>query len=80
LQDIVFPDGYPFQPLKVKFITKVYHPSISPSGEIFIDILYHLWSPSTTLPGLLITLQSLLGSPELCDLELDYPVDAEVAK
>jgi ubiquitin-conjugating enzyme (huntingtin interacting protein 2) len=80
LQDIVFPDGYPFQPLKVKFITKVYHPNISSSGAIFIDILYHLWSPATTLPGLLISLQSFLCSPELCNPEPDDPVDAEIAK
>src|ERR1700761_7262586 len=25
-QDIVIPDSYPFQPVKMKFITKVYHP------------------------------------------------------
>ena len=80
LQDIVLPDGYPFYPPKVKFITKVYHPNISASGAISIDILYHEWSPRFTLPTLVISLQSFLCSPELCDPGPDDPVDAEVAK
>ncbi|KAI0270979.1 ubiquitin-conjugating enzyme/RWD-like protein [Russula aff. rugulosa BPL654] len=78
--DIVLPDGYPFYPPKVKFITKVYHPNISSSGAISIDILHHQWTPRFTLPTLLISLQSFLCSPELCDPGPDDPVDAGVAK
>lgn len=75
-QDIVIPTTYPFQPVKMKFITKVYHPNISSaSGAICLDILKDAWSPVLTLKSTLISLQSLLCSPEPND-----PQDAEVAK
>ncbi|KAL1410901.1 Ubiquitin-conjugating enzyme E2 1 [Vanrija pseudolonga] len=74
--DIVIPDSYPFEPVKMKFITKVYHPNISSaSGAICLDILKDKWSPVLTLKSTLISLQSLLCSPEPND-----PQDAEVAK
>lgn len=76
VQDIVIPESYPFQPVKMKFITKVYHPNISSaSGAICLDILKDAWSPVLTLKSTLISLQSLLCSPEPND-----PQDAEVAK
>ncbi|KAI0775591.1 ubiquitin-conjugating enzyme/RWD-like protein [Trametes elegans] len=74
--DIQIPDNYPFQPVKMKFITKVYHPNVSSaSGAICLDILKDAWSPVLTLKSTLISLQSLLCSPEPRD-----PQDAEVAK
>jgi ubiquitin-conjugating enzyme (huntingtin interacting protein 2) len=75
-KDIVIPESYPFQPVKMKFITKVYHPNVSSaSGAICLDILKDAWSPVLTLKSTLISLQSLLCSPEPND-----PQDAEVAK
>ncbi|WAQ87306.1 hypothetical protein PtA15_8A210 [Puccinia triticina] len=73
---IEVPPRYPFEPLKMKFITKVYHPNVSSqSGAICLDILKDAWSPVLTLKTTLVSLQSLLCSPEPND-----PQDAEVAK
>ncbi|GAA5902797.1 uncharacterized protein JCM6883_007247 [Sporobolomyces salmoneus] len=73
--DIQAPERYPFEPLKMKFITKVYHPNVSSaSGYICLDILKTSWSPVYTLRTCLVSLQSLLSTPEPSD-----PQDAQVA-
>ncbi|KAK9469693.1 P-loop containing nucleoside triphosphate hydrolase protein [Lipomyces arxii] len=73
--DIKIPQDYPFKPPLMNFDTKVYHPNISSqTGAICLDILKDSWSPVLTLRSSLISLQSLLASPEPND-----PQDAEVA-
>lgn len=63
--DVVYPAGYPSHPMQVKFITRVYHPNISPvSGTICVDILQDGWSPVLNVRTVLISVQSLLSSPE----------------
>lgn len=74
--DIMIPKQYPFEPPKMKFITKIWHPNISSqTGAICLDILKDQWSPALTIKTALLSLQALLCSPEPSD-----PQDAEVAR
>jgi ubiquitin-conjugating enzyme (huntingtin interacting protein 2) len=74
--DIVIPAEYPFEPPKMKFLTKIYHPNVSSqTGAICLDILKDQWSPALTIKTALLSLQALLCAPEPSD-----PQDAEVAK
>ncbi|KAK4414107.1 Ubiquitin-conjugating enzyme E2 27 [Sesamum alatum] len=68
--DITLPDGYPFEPPKMRFATKVCQ-----SGAICLDILKDQWSPALTLKTALLSVQALLSAPEP-----DDPQDAVVAQ
>lgn len=75
LLEIHVPETYPFNPPKVKFLTKIWHPNISSvTGAICLDILKDNWAAAMTLRTVLLSLQALLASPEP-----DDPQDAVVA-
>jgi len=73
--EISIPPSYPFEPPKMKFSTKIWHPNVSSvTGAICLDILKDQWSPALTIKTALLSLQALLSAPEPND-----PQDAEVA-
>ncbi|KAL5011398.1 hypothetical protein ScPMuIL_009949 [Solemya velum] len=76
LLEIKIPETYPFNPPKVKFLTKIWHPNISSvTGAICLDILRDQWAAAMTLRTVLLSLQALLSAAEP-----DDPQDAVVAK
>ena len=72
--ELYLPDEYPMVPPKVLFRTKIFHPNIDKIGRICLDILKDKWSPALQIRAVLISIQSLLSSPNL-----DDPLDEEVA-
>lgn len=71
--EINVPDKYPFDPPRVRFFTKIWHPSVnSISGEVYFG---DGWYPAMTLSDILISLQVLLSTADT-----DRPFDQSVAK
>eukprot|EP00300_Choanocystis_sp_HF-7_P005542 c14135_g1_i2.p1 GENE.c14135_g1_i2~~c14135_g1_i2.p1 ORF type:complete len:134 (+),score=26.64 c14135_g1_i2:605-1006(+) len=58
-----FPVDYPFKPPRVKFITPMYHCNVNKDGGLCLDILKDHWSPALTISKVMLSIQSLLGSP-----------------
>lgn len=74
--DIKIPSDYPFNPPKVQFCTKIWHPNVSSqTGAICLDILKDQWAAAMTLRTVLLSIQALLSAAEP-----DDPQDAIVAK
>ncbi|CAB4035966.1 ubiquitin-conjugating enzyme E2-22 kDa, partial [Paramuricea clavata] len=56
--DISVPETYPFNPPKVKFLTRIWHPNISSvTGAICLDVLKDQWAAAMTLRTVLLSIQ-----------------------
>ncbi|KAM3968881.1 ubiquitin conjugating enzyme 4 [Aphomia sociella] len=74
--EIKVPETYPFNPPKIRFLTKIWHPNVSSvTGAICLDILKDQWAAALTLRTVLLSIQALLAAAEPND-----PQDAVVAK
>jgi len=61
--ELKYPEDYPFKAPAVVFATQIYHPNITPSGKICLDVLADNWSPSYNITTVLQQLQGLLAAP-----------------
>lgn len=71
---LIFDDEYPHSPPEVKFLTKIYHPNINNMGQICLNILRNDWKPTLSARTILLSISSLLASPNAED-----PLDVNVA-
>lgn len=71
-----FPVTYPFEPPKVRFLTKMWHPNIYENGDVCISILHpptedpqsgehpsERWNPAQNVRTILMSIISLLNEP-----------------
>ena len=69
-----FPAQYPFKAPKIKFLTKIYHPSVQlETGDICQDV-FGEWGPTLNAKHCLTVIYSMLQSPES-----DHPLEEEIA-
>lgn len=71
-----FPDTYPFDPPKMRFVDPIFHPNVYPTGEICISILHppgedeqsgelpeERWNPAQRVRTIVLSVVSLLNEP-----------------
>ena len=73
--EIFLTQDYPIAPPKVRFLTRIYHPNIDKVGRICLDIFYDKWSPALHIRICLLSIQSLLSSPNPGN-----PLDCDIAR
>ncbi|XP_075396600.1 ubiquitin-conjugating enzyme E2 C-like isoform X3 [Tenrec ecaudatus] len=69
------PSCYPDNAPTVKFLTPCYHPNVDTQGNICLDILKDKWSALYDVRTTLLSIQSLLGEPNI-----DSPLNTHAAE
>jgi len=69
-----FPTSYPYEAPQVTFSTPCFHPNVDQYGNICLDILKEKWSAAYNVRTVLLSIQSLLGDPNL-----DSPLNGHAA-
>ena len=65
---VLLPDNYPHNAPKIFFITSIFHPNVSCTGEVKMgDLEPDQWCPALTISKLLISVQALLSDANLAD-------------
>jgi ubiquitin-conjugating enzyme E2 G1 len=87
--EMEFPDEFPNNPPKMKFLNEMWHPNIFPDGKVCISILHapgidrfndqespdEKWRPILGVEGILISVMSMLNEPNL-----NSPANVDAAK
>lgn len=73
--DIMFPQSYPTEPPKIKFLCEMFHPNVYKDGSVCLDVLNENWSSSYGVVALLQSIQVLLHQPNP-----NSPANAEAAR
>lgn len=73
--DLKIPNTYPFDPPKLKCITKTFHPNIDQDGNVCLNILREDWKPVLTINSIIYGLLHLFYEPNPED-----PLNKEAAQ
>nr|XP_050051387.1 ubiquitin-conjugating enzyme E2 C-like [Dermacentor andersoni] len=60
-----FPSAYPYESPQVRFETPCFHPNVDTQGNICLDILKEKWTALLDVRTVLLSIQSLLGEPNV---------------
>ncbi|GFR41321.1 hypothetical protein Agub_g2005 [Astrephomene gubernaculifera] len=60
---LTLPADFPASPPKGFFVTKVFHPNVSTTGDICVNVLKRDWTSETTLRHVLMIIRCLLIQP-----------------
>jgi len=73
--EVTFPESYPQDPPKIKFMDKMFHPNVYQDGSICLDLLNDKWQPTYGVVSILQSVQMLLSVPNP-----NSPANAEAAQ